>query len=217
MNERSKKENALVISYLNLRKAIGFLGIAFPLVLYLGGLIFFETGLQTSVSYYYYTGMRDVFVGSLFVVGFFLLSYKGYTRADNIAGTLACIFAVGTTLFPTRSHDPLVSNATIGTIHDIFAGLLFLTLTYFALCLFTKTDPSRSPGKKKLLRNKIYKLCGYTMLVSILLIAVHQFLPDAVRESLKAYTPVFWLETSAVLAFGISWIVKGKAILNDET
>jgi len=33
---------------------------------------------------------------------------------------------------------------------------------------------------------------------------------------MKVYNPLFWLETLAILAFGVSWIVKGEAILKDE-
>jgi len=77
VSEELKRRNALIISYLSLRKAIGFLGILLPFVLYFGALIIFGTGLQTSISGYYHTGMRDVYVGTLCVIGFFLFSYKG--------------------------------------------------------------------------------------------------------------------------------------------
>jgi len=35
------------------------------------------------------------------------------------------------------------------------------------------------------------------------------------HSALQALDPVFWLETAAVLAFGISWLTKGEAILAD--
>jgi hypothetical protein len=92
---QQEKENALIISYLTLRKAIGILGAALPFVLAIGAAVLFMTGIQDSISAYYYTGMRNVFVGMLCATGFFLLSYKGYERKDSIAGNLGCLFAVG--------------------------------------------------------------------------------------------------------------------------
>jgi hypothetical protein len=208
---------SLVFSYLTLRKTIGLLGMAFPFVLWLGALILFQTGIQSSISSYYHTGMRDVFVGTLCVIGFFLLSYRGYERSDDIAGDLCCVFAVGVALFPTTPDGAAVSGARlIGYVHLAFAALFFLTLIYFSLFLFTKTDPNKSPSRRKLQRNKVYKACGYTMGICILLMAIYLFLPDTMASLLEAYKPVYWLEAVAILAFGISWFTKGKAILMDE-
>ncbi len=210
-------EKSLVFSYLALRKAIGFLGIALPFTVSLGALIFFQTGIRSSVSSYYYTGMRDVLVGALWAIGFFLLSYRGYERADDIAGNLACVFAVGTAVFPTAPDTNTSAVATwIGYIHYLFAALFFLTLIYFSLFLFTKTNPSRLPTRRKLQRNRVYRVCGYAMAVCILLIPIYSFLPAREVLPLKAYNPVFWLETIAIVTFGISWLTKGEAILKDE-
>ena len=83
--EASKSHNAtdksdLVISYLTLRKAIGVLGISFPVILALGACIFAGFDIQRSVSSYYHTNMQDVFAGILFAIGLFLFSYRGYER-----------------------------------------------------------------------------------------------------------------------------------------
>ena len=216
MNERLERENALVFSYLTLRKTIGLLGISFPFVLYLGAVMFFQTGIQNSISNYYHTGMGDVFVGTLCAIGFFLLSYKGYERADNVAGVLGCIFAVGVALFPITPENPASGDARfIGYVHFAFAALFFLTLIYFSLFLFTKTDPSLQTTGRKLQRNKVYKICGYTMSLCIVLVVIYYLLPDAVASPIKVYKPVFWLEAIAVVAFGISWLTKGEAILKD--
>src|SRR5713226_4435152 len=217
MNKGLETEGSLVFSYLALRKAIGILGIALPIAMFLGAWIFYRTGIQSSISSYYYTGMRDVLVGTLWAIGFFLLSYKGYERADDIAGDLGCVFAVGIALFPTAPDmNPSAEARWIGYIHLAFAGLFFLTLIYFSLFLFTKTDPSRPPARRKLQRNRVYKGCGYAMAICILLIAIYFILPNEEASSLKGYDPAFWLETIAIEAFGISWLTKGEAILKDE-
>lgn len=213
--ERSKSKNELIISYLLLRRIIGILGISFPFVLALGDIIIFRTGLARSISHFYHTGMGDVFVGTLCVIGFFLLSYKGYTSEDDVFGDLGCVFAVGVALFPT--HATPDDQGIIGYIHLAFATLFFLTLIYFSLVLFTKTDPNLQMTKRKYLRNKIYKICGYTMAFCIVLIAIYKLLPDDVASRFEAYKPVFVLEGIAIVVFGISWLTKGGGLLRDET
>ncbi|MFQ6005142.1 MAG: DUF998 domain-containing protein [Woeseia sp.] len=216
MANDSTNDDRLIISYLTLRKIVGVLGTALPFVLFLGAVIIFGTGIQDSISSYYHTGMRDVFVGTLCVIGFFLLSYKGYEPKDDRAGDLACVFAIGVALFPT-THGELISDSAriIGYVHLIFAAAFFATLIYFSLRLFTKTNPDIEPTDRKKQRNKVYRVCGYTMSVCIILIIFYSLLGDTV-SSIKQYAPVFWLEGLAVVAFGISWLTKGEAILRDQ-
>jgi hypothetical protein len=38
----------------------------------------------------------------------------------------------------------------------------------------------------------------------------------AVKPLVERLTPVFWLESVAVVAFGVSWLVKGETILKDH-
>jgi len=217
MNGQLEVDNRLIISYLKLRQLVGILGTLLPFALAIGAVLFFSTGIRSSVSDYYHTGMGDVFVGTLCTIGFFLYAYKGYSSKDDRIGNLACICALGVAFFPTTPDtagptDPRI----IGYIHLFFAASLFLLLAYFCLALFTKTDPDGTPTRKKLQRNKVYKTCGQTILLCIILIVVFGLLPESLRSSLQALKPVFWLEAIAVVVFGISWLTKGEAILKDE-
>ncbi|MGC1309906.1 MAG: hypothetical protein WA885_21985 [Phormidesmis sp.] len=216
MNNRFANNKRLVVSYLMLRKAIGCLGMALPFVLALGGLLIFKTGIQPSVSDYYYTGMGDVFVGTLFAMGVFLFSYKGYGQRDNLAGNVAAVCVIGTALFPTTPENASALAMTIGKVHLTFATLYFATLAYFSLALFTKSDPTRPPTPQKLQRNRVYRICGYTIVAALVAIALLSFLPDSLRDPLRGLDPVFWLESVAIIAFGVSWFVKGEGILEDE-
>src|SRR6267378_5672793 len=101
MNRPSGPNGSLVLSYLGLRKAVGIIGSALPFVLAFGKMLLEGPGIQDSISGYYYTDMRNVFVGSLCAIGVFLMSCRGYDRKDEIAGYLACVFAIGVALFPT--------------------------------------------------------------------------------------------------------------------
>lgn len=206
--------SGLVISYLGLRRAVGAIGTALPFVLVAGKCLLEGWGIQPSISAYYYTSMRDVFVGSLCAIGVFLLSYRGYERVDDVAGNLACFFALGVALFPTSPATVAsATQALIGNLHLMFASAFFLTLAYFSLVLFRKTNPAKPMTGRKHQRNAVYTVCGYTILVCIGLIVVDvAFLKDS---GVQAIAPVFWLESAAVLAFGISWLTKGEAILAD--
>ena len=216
MNNKLDDKTSLVFSYLEIRKTIGILGIALPFVLSLGALIFFQTGFQSSISSYYYTGMRNVFVGILCAIGFFLLSYRDYERNDKIAGDLGCIFALGVAFFPMKPDVVSANyNPMTGYAHFFFAAGFFITLTYFSLYLFTKTEAKKTPTKRKILRNKVYKACGYMIAICILLIAIYSILPENMASIFKSYKPVYWLEALAILAFGVSWFTKGEAILKD--
>lgn len=208
--------NPLVLSYLGLRKAIGIIGISLPFVLALGKMLLEGPGIQSSISAYYYTDMRDVFVGSLCAIAVFMMSYKGYDRRDGLAGNLACVFAIGVALFPaTPGGNGALQAPLIGAIHIICAFSFFLTLAYFSLVLFRKTDPNRQPSRRKLQRNRVYTACGYIILASIAMIAILALLPH--EAPIKKLEPYFWLESLAVVSFGISWLTKGEAILKDET
>lgn len=216
MANQTTDESTLVISYLVLRKAVGYLGIALPFVIALGKMILEGPGILRSISAYYHTGMRDVFVGILCAIGVFLMSYKGYERKDDLAGDLACIFALGVAFFPTTPQiDPSQQARIVGGLHLFFAASFFLTLAYFSLALFTKTDPTKTPTPRKVQRNIVYRVCGYTILASIALIVLLTIFPDSAL--IRKFDPVFWLESLAVVAFGVSWLTKGEMILKDES
>jgi hypothetical protein len=53
------------------------------------------------------------------------------------------------------------------------------------------------------------------MLGAIGLIVLHALLSRDITGSLDRLAPVFWFEGLAVVAFGVSWLTKGEAILKD--
>jgi len=179
-------------------------------------------GIQPSISDYYYSSMRNVFVGSLCSIGVFLITYRGYDIRDQIAGAMASVFAIGVSLFPTRPEENFTAaQVAIGRVHLAFAALLFLTLAYFSLFLFTKTDPVQPMTMQKKQRNVVYVICGWTIVGCIALIVLSELLflnsySPYRSQSIKDLDPVFWFESIAVIAFGISWLTKGEAILGDQ-
>lgn len=204
----ASNNKSLVISYLTLRIAVGVLGVTLPIILVLGSLIFREDEIfQRSISMYYYTHMRNALVGILCAVALFLFAYKGYDYRDNIAGHFAGFFALLVAFCPAE-------DSFIRIIHLVSAVLFFLTLAYFSLFLFTKG--SASPSKQKLLRNKIYKICGFIILGCVVLLILYFVLPKSFTDRLSDYKPLFWLESLALWAFGCSWLIKGEFLFKDE-
>jgi hypothetical protein len=208
----ASQQDTLVHSYLFLRRAIGLVGMALPVVLIIGKLLADGGGLLSSISGYYYSDMRDVYVGSMCAIGVFLLSYRGYGPTDDVAGNIAAVAAIGAALFPTTPYDhPTRTDQFIGAMHIVFAVVFFLTLAFFCLILFTKTDRAHLT-QRKVQRNRVYLASGGIILSCLALIVFFGSLLDAETRSLH---PALWLESAATLAFSVAWLTKGDAILRD--
>jgi hypothetical protein len=80
----------VVASFLLLRKTIGWIGTLLPIVLVTAESAYSSAPLPNSLSDYYYTPMRNIFVGALCVIGAFLLAYDVGVLVDrwitNVAG-----------------------------------------------------------------------------------------------------------------------------------
>lgn len=231
-----------VIHLRSLRKAIGFVAVGLPFALAIGenlrdwilphAALADRAIIEGSISAYFHTGMREVFVGSLCAIAVFLVCYKGYQRRDNIAAIIAGICALLVALFPTRELSreavdtgiPHIDSATlfssanapdpafVSYVHFTSAVIFFAILAYMSLFLFTiSTKPNPTPQKKQ--RNKVYVFCGITILVCIVVIAIGKlFLSDAVSQT----SYVFVFESIAVITFGFSWLTKAEVILADK-
>lgn len=204
-----QEEHYLTYSYLTLRRAVGWIGILLPLVLVLGDSLLFGAGsVKGSISLYYYSGMRDVFVGGVCAIALFMFFYRGYDKWDRWITNAVGFFAVFVAFFPTTENEPL---DFAGKVHFFSASCFFVLLSAISLFLFTKGSQS---SRMKVARNRIYIICGIVMLVCLVAIAVY-FQLHNFRYSGSGF--VFWTETIALIAFGISWLTKGGTILPDES
>lgn len=216
-------EKPFILSYLGMRQLAGWVGFVLPFAVTLGN---WPHALEGSISAYYFTRTGAWFVGSLWVIGFFMVSAKGYVQSgkrpwDEIGGRLAGVFALGVALIPMNYCG--VKSGWVhyrGWLHWTCAALLFFVLALMCIKLFTRTD-AVNPTAKKRRRNKFYVACGWAILVFIALIGAYSLLdhlhsPLAAR--LACYKPVFWLEAGSVFAFAIAWLVKGEtfAFIRDE-
>lgn len=206
--------NPIVLSYVALRRAVGGVALGLPFVLAIPWGILHYT-LESSISGYYYTGMRNLFVGSLCAISMFMFCSRGYDWNDEVAGILSSICALGVAFFPTAPDGATQWQQYVGVVHYIFAGLLFSILAYFCLVLFKMSAETKVMTRQKVQRNRVYTGCGWAIVASMALILVLHFL--GVRSLVGNVAPTFCFESTALIAFGIAWLTKGESFLKDET
>lgn len=176
--------------------------------------------LLPSISHYNYSHASVIFTGVLFAFGLLLISYRGFSddpdwigddKLTTIAGSLAIVVALVPTSF---DQGNLLSTPNcheivwLSSIHLGSAGLFLILLGIMSIWKFTKspkTDPYHTA------RKRWYKALGWIVIVSIFILLVL-----FVLEIAKVYTityEVIIFETTALLAFGLSWLLKGKSWL----
>jgi hypothetical protein len=218
-----KRNRSLIVSYIALRRLIGVLGMLLPLICVLGGLAFAGLSCQRSISFYYHSNMRDFFVGLMVAVSMFLVTYKGYQARDTVVTTLGGLSGIGIALFPVRfSRDiPLpiglfqLAPAVSNILHVACAAVFFALLAVNSIFLFTLSGEGAAPatGNKKI-RNGIYIACGLVILVSMAAFAALYLILG--EDKLNQGNLVLVLESVMLLAFGISWLVKGETLWRDR-
>ncbi len=228
----------LVISYLTIRRSIGFIALLLPVALIILPKILYGCNqIHISFSDYYHTGMRNLFVGALSAVSLFLFSYKGTPKGkikwENIFGNLGGFFCLGVVLFPTSSACGISCNTItstflippfdflthcFSTIHFTSAICFFIVLMIFSFKLFQeelKDDYDEHQIKITKRRNVVFKVCAIIMLISIVIAGFCLLSLGDECDLLRKYKPVFYAELVALWAFGVSWIVKGQLFWKD--
>jgi len=89
-------------------------------------------------------------------------------------------------------------------------------IAYFCLFLFTKSDQG-ALSANKLKCNQVYRVCAFIILTCLVFIGIYSFLPITITNQIDTYNPIFWLESIAIIAFGFAWLVKGEAIMKDQS
>lgn len=223
---QQEESNELVLSFLAVRKAVGWIGVALPPALIVSGLAL-GSGIEPSISEFYFTSAADVFVGALCAIGVFLATYTGFERregeffTDFWVAKVAAVAVFGVALVPTEGPDvaPVpfahryVSEDVASALHYGSAAIFFACLAIFCLVLFRRHDPAKRIDDAKRRQNRFYVFCGVVILLTMALMVAWGVLvrtaPDVVRPLAEA-DAIFWLESLGVWAFGASWLVKGK-------
>jgi len=218
MPEFSEKTNALVLSYVGIRRAIGFSGLILPFLLGPLGWLLLGIDIQDNMSSYYHTPLRDVFVGVICAIGVFLFCYQGYDRVENWTANIGCAAALGVAFFPLDAHsDPLVQKSLVGYLHSVSGGVFFLTLacySVFHLPKSTDESPEEEAPPHEAERNFVYRTSGVVILISMAAMGLYLFLiPETWKQWLNVYNFLFWMEWVALWSFAAAWLTKGRIML----
>lgn len=214
------KRRAVVKSFYRVRQALGWLGFLLPVLLMASGFVA-RTGVEPSISDFFHTVSRDIYVGIMFSIGTFLLVYEGYDRqpdetiADNWLATIAGISVFGVALFPNESPTGEIASVVQQTVgiglsplfHYTCAFVFFYCMGHFCLFKFSKTADKP--------RRKIYRACGWAIVVSCAALFVGSIAKNVgspqVSGFVVSYDVIFWIEVLGVWAFSLAWLVKGRA------
>lgn len=202
---------------------IGYVALFMPIALGIGGLILslFDLGeFRRSLSGFYYEEvlLGDIFVGCLIFIGAALFAYRGWHTKIHTLACVAGVFAFLVALFPADGWKLVEEQSTVfenqsDLIHLVAAVALFLILAWFCFFVFTKVRPDQRKADETLIetkrtRNMVYKASGATILAALVAMGlVEFFFPDI---SIR-WRVLYWGETIALLAFGVSWMVHGRA------
>jgi succinate dehydrogenase/fumarate reductase cytochrome b subunit len=195
------------------RQLIGYIGLVLPFLLIFIALA--RDGVEQwqaleSVSAYYYTGAVAAFVGMLVALALFLFTYRGFANehhsADRWTANIAACAALVVAFFPTVAPSGVDAlkwwTPMMGVIHHVAAVVLFSMFAVFALWLFRLTAEGEQPAADKRRRNAVYITCGIVIVGCIVWAGI----------SGRSGRPIFWPESIALIAFAVSWLVKGYAI-----
>lgn len=205
-------ESLRVIDHKKMRAAVGAIALLMPVaVVYLSG----KPELD-SISASYWTDSRDIFVGSLIAVGFFLFAYNGTGTCGRdlefALSKVACVFSIGIALFPTaqiidskeiESGAVWVSQVSSffgkvpSDLHIFFAISLFVCLFFFML-FFSQ----RAKRKGKLMRSRFYMFISLAMAIGMPAVYL-------IGERYKFYSPIYGIEVTGLVLFGIGWLAAG--------
>jgi hypothetical protein len=192
-----------VRSYMFMRFAVGVLGVSLPLLLvFVEPLLFngqpFPRG---SLSAYYYSGMRELFVGVLWAIGVFLITYKFVDHSwESRLSTLSGCAVVAVALFPTGRPgaavvltplQELLSETTVERIHFVAAGTFIGSLAVISYFF----------GRFGRTRRRFHYICAGVILAALGLAAFAGITGGPDKALLYA-------EVAAVLAFSASWLAK---------
>ncbi len=213
----------IVRNFYRVRQALGVLGLMLPALLIVGGLLSLGD-IEPSISDYYHTILRDLFVGIMFAISIFLICYTGHRRgeekvSDDWVTSVAGIAALGVAVFPNESVAAAESLASVtqaimgrhaAAIAHYSCAVIFLSsVGYLSFFRFARTA--------KPVRRRIYRVCGTVIWTATVLVIVASWFkvkgpagPQAVVTDLRL---VLWFEALGIWAFSIAWLVKGRVDL----
>ena len=212
MTVTSTESGSMVGTFLLLRKAIGWIGTLLPIVVIVGEAAFSSGPLPNSLSDYYYTPMRNILVGALCVLGVFLLLYDVSVRVDRWLTNAAGIGVLGVAFLPGSPPVPHLTTSAGG--HRQPARVLRVDRVPRARRhdVALRLRRQRRPGRPAAVAPRLRLLQGQRLRHARLRAScsgVAILLPLSIQNSTLA---IYDTEALAIFTFGVSWLVKGRAL-----
>jgi hypothetical protein len=200
-------------TYFWLRGGLCLLAFVFPLLL-LGIGLWKGIPLQDSMSDYYFAfappsselrifPARVVFVGILFVLGFFLMLYRGFSRTENWALNIAGLSAVLVALFPTQT--PVYCNNCgsdrYSFVHGTAAVVLFVCVAFVAWACTEETLVQLPTSTRRYFRMGYDALAAAMIIAPVAVIAMTYILGISDKK-------IFFVEWIGIVTFSAYWALK---------
>lgn len=189
--------SSMELAYLKTRRFVGVVAFLLPSVLLVVG------GAHRTISSYYHSALRDIFVGVICAVAIFLYFDDITTEEseeaswvpvwNNRIGNLTAFAALGVAFIPTiREGEPPNWQSYI---HVAASLLLFACMIAFSLWLYCFDGIENTPGW-----NALHRVCGAIIIVMLV----------AAVFGTVLRTNIFWVESIGVMTFAVSFFFKGE-------
>lgn len=158
-----------------------------------------------SAAYYEKGWASDFFIGFLFAISSFLFAYNGDSSLEMLLSKVAALAALGVALFPCHC---VPSDPGSAYVHFTSAAVMFIVLACFCGIFFSR---ARAKGHREAKwRSYVYAICGITIIIVIVVLAFNDFAHDPISSKFPRLT--FYGERTALVAFGISWLVASRVL-----
>ena len=193
------------LSYQLLRRAVGILGIALPILLIIG-----HGKIERAISFYYYTNMSTVLTGILITFGLVLFTYRGgkvpgekisENQLTNVAGFFALIVALVPTQYgcPIKAIFYVHNDPFRGWIHNGSALAFLLLMGIVVITKFAKAP----------YYSVLYKVLGWCVIGGVVF-TVLAFIYRTTHQDVELFKGSVVLgQTIALWAFGAAWLRRG--------
>jgi hypothetical protein len=173
-----------------------------------------EPFVRGSLSSYYYSSARDVFVGTLCATAVFLITYKVVTKSlDNTLSMLAGVAVLLVAIFPTGRPNkdvaltPLQDRLGESVVQAVHFGAAFVFITALAvICWFfgvREGGRQARPGKRSpVFWCNFHWTCAGVITGSLVFVGLAAVAGGPEKALLVG-------EAASVWAFGVSWLAKG--------
>jgi hypothetical protein len=219
--EPDRRDTRYVKSFMVMRLGSGALAFLLPLLLVGIAALLDDETWRGSLSEYYYSGAREIFVGVLSATAVFLLAYKVIeVSLENVLSWIAAVLVVVVVVFPTKppskeiERTPLqdaIGEDPVKWIHFGAAGGFIVLLAVISF-FFAVREARRKKSEHQGVLSPAFWGGWHLWWVTVILGAIAWLVGTLITAKLGVWEPskaILIGEWVAIWAFAISWFTKG--------